>query len=85
MATPHRLRHHAGTLGDRQVEVLGEVVEELAARARATRLDEAEVLGGELRVQRQLHLRQSPLSAPAADELTDGLRVPSVSTATGQP
>jgi hypothetical protein len=55
MATPHRLRHHAGTLGDRQVEVLGEGDEELAARARAARLDEAEVLGGELRVQRQLH------------------------------
>jgi hypothetical protein len=64
------------TLGDRQVEALGEVDEELAARARAARLDEAEVLGGEVRVQRQLHLRQSPLSAPEADELTDGLRDP---------
>ena len=62
-------------LGDREVEVLREVDEELAARARTTRLDEADVLRGEVRVQRQLHLRQPPLGAPEADELTDGLRL----------
>ena len=66
----------AVALGDRQVEVLGEVDEELATRARAARLDEAEVLGGEVRVQRQLHLREPPLGAPEADQLTDGLRLP---------
>ena len=66
----------AVALGDRQVEVLGEVDEELAARARAARLDEAQVLGGQVRVQRQLHLREPPLGAPEADELTDGLRLP---------
>ena len=36
----------------------------------------AEVLRGELGVQRQLHLREPPLGAPEADELTDGLRLP---------
>ena len=48
----------------------------LAERPRAAGLDEAEVLGGEVRVQRQLHLRQPPLSAPEPDELADGLRLP---------
>ena len=56
--------------------MLGEVDKELATRARATGLDEAEVLGGEVRVQRQLHLREPPLGPPEADELTDGLRLP---------
>src|SRR5215203_675440 len=69
-------QEQAVALGDRQVEMLGEVDEELAARARAARLDEAQVLGGEVRVQRQLHLRGPPLGAPEADELTDGLRLP---------
>ena len=66
----------AVALGDRQVEVLGEVDEELATRARAAGLDKAEVLGGEVRAQRQLHLREPPLSAPEADQLTGGLRLP---------
>src|SRR5215216_5700589 len=66
----------AVAVGDRQVEMLGEVDEELAARARAARLDEAQVLGRQVRVQRQLHLREPPLGAPEADELTDGLRLP---------
>src|SRR5215207_3028238 len=65
----------AVALGDREVEVLGEVDEELAARARAARLDEAEVLRGEVRVQCQLHLREPPLGAPEADELTGVLRL----------
>jgi hypothetical protein len=51
---------HAVALGDRQMEVLGEVDEKLATRARAARLDEAEVLGGAVRLQRQLHLREPP-------------------------
>ena len=63
-------------LGDRQVEVLGEVHEELATRARAAGLDKAEVLGGEVRVQRQLQLREPPLGAPEADQLAGGLRFP---------
>jgi len=42
----------AVALGDREVEVLGEVDEELAARARAACLDEAQMLGGKVRDQR---------------------------------
>ena len=66
----------AVAVGDREVEVLGEVDQELATRARAAGLDKAEVLGGEVRVQRQLHLGEPPLSAPEADQLTGGLRLP---------
>ena len=62
----------AVALGDRQVQMLGEVDEELATRARAAGLDEAEVLGGEVRVQRQVQLAEAPL-APEADQLTRGL------------
>ena len=47
-------------LGDREVEVLGEVDEDLAARARAARLEEAEVLRGQARVQCQPHLHEPP-------------------------
>ena len=65
----------AVALGDRQVEVLCEVDEELAARAGPAGLDEAHVLGGQVGVQRQLHLREPPLGAPEADELTGGLRL----------
>jgi hypothetical protein len=57
-------------LGHRQVEALCEVDEELAAGARAAGLDEAEMLGREIRVQRQLELaqparvRQKRISSP---------------------
>jgi hypothetical protein len=50
--------------------------EQLAARPRAARLDEAEVLGREVRVQRQLELAQPAVRPPEADELADGPRFP---------
>jgi hypothetical protein len=60
-------------LGDRQVEVLGQVDEELATRAGPARLDEAQVLGREVRVEGQLELTQAASRAPEADQLACGL------------
>jgi hypothetical protein len=62
-------------LAHRQVEALGEVDEQLAARARAAGLDEAEVLGREVRLQRELELAQMPARPPETDQLTDGQRL----------
>src|SRR4029450_9687790 len=64
------------SFGDRWVAVRGELDEDLAARVRAARLDEAQVLVGQVRLQRQLHLREPPLGAPEADELPHRLRPP---------
>ena len=61
--------------GDRQIEVLGQVDEELAARAGPAGLDEAQVLGRDARVQRQLELAEAASRAPEADQLARGLRL----------
>ena len=50
--------------------------EQLPARARAARLDEAEVLGREVRIQRELELAQPSARPPEADQLADGQRLP---------
>ena len=63
-------------LGDRQVEALGEMDQQLAARARAAGLDEAEVLGREARVERELELAEPAAATPEPDQLADGLRLP---------
>jgi hypothetical protein len=63
-------------LGQRQVEALSEVDEQLPARPRAAGLDEAEVLGREVRLQRELELAQPPARPPETDQLADGLRLP---------
>jgi hypothetical protein len=51
------------------VEVLGQVDEELATRARPAGLDEAQVLGRDVRVQGQLELAEAASRAPEADQL----------------
>jgi len=61
------------SLGHRQVEVLGEMDEQLAARARAAVLDEAEVLGREVRVQGEIELAEPAAGAPEADQLAGRL------------
>ena len=58
---------------DRQIEVLGEVDEELATRAGPAGLDEAQVLRRDVRVQRQLELAEAAPRAPEADQLACGL------------
>ena len=58
---------------DRQIEVLGQVDEELTARAGASGLDEAQVLGRDVRVQRELELAEAASRAPEADQLARGL------------
>ena len=63
----------AVALGDRQVEVLGQVDEELAARAGPAGLDEAQVLGRDVRVEGQLELAEAASRAPEADQLARGL------------
>ena len=60
-------------LGDRQIEVLGQVDEELATRAGPAGLDEAQVLGRDVRVQGQLELAEAASRAPEADQLARGL------------
>jgi hypothetical protein len=60
-------------LGDRKIEVLGQVDEELATRARPAGLDEAQVLGRDVRVQGQLELAEAASRAPEADQLACGL------------
>ena len=62
-------------LGDRQIEVLGQVDEELAARAGPAGLDEAQVLGRDVRVQGQRELAEAASRAPEADELARGPRL----------
>ena len=57
-------------LGDRQIEVLREVDEQLTARAGAAGLDEAQVLGRDMGVQRELELAQAALRPPEAEQLT---------------
>jgi hypothetical protein len=59
-------------LGDRQVEVLGQVDEKLAARCGPAGLDEAQVLGRDVGVQGQLELAQAAPRAPEADQLARG-------------
>jgi hypothetical protein len=49
------------------------VDEELATRAGPARLDEAQVLGREVRVEGQLELTQAASRAPEADQLACGL------------
>ena len=56
-------------LGDRQIEVLGQVDEELATRAGPAGLDEAQVLGRDVRVQGQPELAEAASRAPEADQL----------------
>jgi hypothetical protein len=51
------------------------VDEQLAARLRAAVLDEAEVLGREVRVERELELAEATPGALEADELAGGLRL----------
>ena len=58
-------------LADRQVELLREMDEELAARTRATGLHEAQVLGRDIRLEGQLELAQPAARAPEADQLAD--------------
>ena len=60
-------------LDDRQIEVLGQVDEELATRAGPAGLDKAQVLGRDVRVQRQLELAEAASRAPEADQLARGL------------
>ena len=60
-------------LGDRQIEVLGQVDEELAARAGTAGLDEAQVLGRDVGVQGQLELAHAAPRTPEADQLARGL------------
>jgi hypothetical protein len=57
-----------------QVELLGEVDEQLAARLRLAGLDEAEVLGGYVRLAGELELAHPPLRSPEPDQLADRVR-----------
>jgi hypothetical protein len=63
----------AVAFGDRKVEVLGQVDEELATRAGPAGLDEAQVFGRDVRVQGQLELAEAASRAPEADQLARGL------------
>src|ERR1044071_8785715 len=56
-------------LGDRKVELLREVDEELPARARAAGLDEAEMPRRYVRVERELELAEAPARAPETHQL----------------
>src|ERR1051325_9564463 len=56
-------------LGDRKVELLREVDEELPAHARAAGLDEAEMPRRYVRVERELELAEAPARAPETDQL----------------
>ena len=60
-------------LADGQVEVLGQVDEKLATRAGPAGLDEAQVLGRDVRVQGQLQLAEAASPTPEADQLACGL------------
>jgi hypothetical protein len=53
--------------------VLGQVDEELATRAGPAGLDEAQVLGRDVRVQGHLELAKAASRAPEADQLARGL------------
>ena len=63
------------SLGDRQIEMLSEVNEELATWPLAAGLDEAQVLGGEVGIEGQLELGQPTLGPPEPDQLTGSLRL----------
>ena len=58
-------------LPQRHVEMLGELDHHVAARLGAAGLDEAEMARGDLGLQRQLHLAETPLVAPAAQQRAD--------------
>jgi hypothetical protein len=64
------------SLDDRQIEMLSKVDEQLAAWLGAAGLHEAEVLGGDVGVERQFELGQAALGPPEADQLTGRLRLP---------
>jgi hypothetical protein len=66
-------KQQAVPLGDRKVEVLREVDEKLAARAGPTGLHEAQVLRGDVGVERELQLSEPALRPPEADQLPRGL------------
>jgi hypothetical protein len=59
-------------LGHRQMQVLGQVDEELATRAGPAGLDEAQMLGRDVRVQGQRELAEAASRAPEADQLARG-------------
>ena len=61
-------------LAERQVELLGEVEDHLAARLRPPGLHEAQVPGGDLRLEGEVHLAQPAALAPLAQQPADRLR-----------
>jgi hypothetical protein len=62
-------------LGDRQVELLGQVDQELPARAGAPGLHEAQVLGRDVRVERERELAEAASRTPEADQLARAPRL----------
>jgi hypothetical protein len=62
----------AVALAQRHVEVLGEVHDELGARARAAGLDEAQMPRGDAGVQGEVELAEVPARAPVAQQRSDG-------------
>ena len=61
-------------LAQRHVEPLGEMQHHLAAGLRAARFDEAQVARGDVRVERERHLAQSPALPPRAQQRADARR-----------
>ena len=59
-------------LAQRDLELAGEVEDHLLARLRAAGLDEAEVAGGDARLEREVELAEAAALAPVAEEVADG-------------
>ena len=60
-------------LAQRHVQPLGQMQDHVAARLGAAQLHKAQVLGGDVRLQRQVELGQAPALAPLAQQFAYGL------------
>jgi hypothetical protein len=67
-----RRQQQAVAIAQGDFEMIGEVQDHLAARARPTGLEEADVTGGDSRLERQLELAEAAALPPGAEQLADG-------------